>query len=276
MAGVEGFPGLRRVNGSPAEKGRHRAPPANGRQARAHQAATAQPPAEIFTRFVLDYAAQHPGQTISVLQAGCTTAGADLDLAALRASPYDVAVAMMDDDVPAAQAAVAYRPELGSAALGELRSMPMPPRSFDVVHCSMLLDRITNSEVVLGRLVAALKPGGLLLLRTTDRETAAGFLDRKLPESVRVMLWRSSHPGQPGPYPAIYEPLASASGLQAFFTRHGLAVAHRQVCTADDQPPTLLAARRVVAWLSRGRLDPGYDELRYVARKPVDRFARVL
>lgn len=256
--------------------GRHRAGPANGRQARSYQQATAERPAEVFSRFVLDYAAQHPGQVITVLQAGCTTAGDELDLAALRGSPYEVDVAMIDEDNPQTQEAVANRPELREAMLGELKSMPMPPRSFDVVQCSMLLDRIRNAELVLGRLVAALRPGGLLLLRTADRQTAAGFLDSKLPESVRATLWRTNHPGEPGPHPAIYEPLASASGIESFLTRHGLAVAHRQVCMGAGQPSRVLTARRIIATLSRGRLDPSYDELRYVVRKPVDRFARVL
>lgn len=259
-----------------AAPGKHRAVPAYSRLARASEQETAERPAEVFTRFVLDYAAQHSDRPITVLQAGCATASDDLNLPALRASPYEFDFSLLDDDVEPVREVVASRDDLRSATLGDLRSIPITPRSYDVVHCSMLLDRITNAEVVLGRLVAALLPGGLMLLRTADRQTAAGFLDSRLPESVRVSLWRASHPGQPGPYPAIYEPLASASGIQTFFTRHGLAVAHRQICAGSNQPPTLLAAQRIVAALSRGRLDPSYDELRYVVRKPVDRFARVL
>ncbi len=272
MAGVDGLNGLGKVNGAP---GRHRAPPASGRQPRA-QVATAERPVEVFTRFALDYAAQRSGRPIAVLQAGCATAGTELDLAALRASPYEFAISLLDDDVAPVREAVAGRSDLGSATLGDLRSVPITPRSYDIVHCSMLLDRITNSEVVLGRLVAALLPGGLLLLRTADRETVAGYLDSKLPEAVRAALWRGSHGDRPGPYPAIYEPLASATGIESFFTRQGLAVAHRQVCTVSSPTPAVLAAHKVVASLSRGRLDSGYDELRYVVRKPVDRFARVL
>jgi SAM-dependent methyltransferase len=258
--------------------GRHRAAPASGRPApAAYSAGTAERPVEVFTRFTLDYAAQHTGRAITVLQAGCATAGGELDLAALRASPYEFDVSLLDEDVGPVRAALASRDDMDSVTLGDLRSIPIAPRSYDVVHCSMLLDRITNAEVVLGRLVGALLPGGLLLLRTADRETVAGYLDSKLPESVRTALWRSSHGDQPGPFPAIYEPLASASGIQSFFTRHGLAVAHRQVCSASGPlPPALLAAHKIVASLSRGRLDSGYDELRYVVRKPVDRFARVL
>jgi Methyltransferase domain len=277
MASADGPSDTRRRNGDPAGHGRHRAPPANGRQARASQA-TAERPADVFTKFVLDYAAQHPGRTIAVLQAGCTTAGDELDLDALRIGPYDVSVTLVDDDVPAAHSAVADRPELGAAILGELRTLPIAPRSFDIVHCPMLLHRIDHAELVLDRLVAAMRPAGLLLLRTADRQTSAGFLDRMLPEPGRVSLWRGNHGDQPGPYPAIYEPIASARGIEDYVTRHGLAIAHRQTCRsgASSLPPTGLAGRKIVTGLSRGRLTSSYDELRYVIRKPEDRFARVL
>jgi hypothetical protein len=277
MAGADRPSVTRRRNGDPAAQGRHRAPPANGRQARARQA-TAERPAEVFTKFVLDYAAQHSGRTIAVLQAGCTTAGDELDLDALRDSPYDVSFALVDDDVPAARAAVADRPEFSAAILGELRTVPIAPRSFDIVHCPMLLHRIDHAELVLDRLVAALRADGLLLLRTADRQTTAGFLDRKLPEPSRLSLWRSGHGDQPGPYPAIYEPIASARGIEDYVSRHGLAIAHRQNCRSGTGTGSATgpAGRKIVAGLSRGRLTSSYDELRYVIRKPEDRFARVL
>jgi SAM-dependent methyltransferase len=233
---------------------------------------------EVFTRFALDYAAQHADRTVAVLQAGCATAGPELDLAALSAD-HSVAVSQVEEDGPVTRSALAGRPDLNSALLGELRAVPITPRSFDIVQCSMLLDRISNADVVLSRLVGALRPGGLLLLRTADRETAAGFLDRRLPAFLRNLAWRAMRPGEPGPFPAIYEPIASARGIQAFLSRHGLTVAHREFrngLAESGGPAGLVAARNLVAWMSRGRLATGYDELCYVIRKPEDRFARVL
>jgi SAM-dependent methyltransferase len=232
-----------------------------------------------FTQLVLDYAAHRAGQTISVLQAGCATAGDDLDLDALRSNRCDVTVTMLDDDNEVTRTAVAGRPDLGPAVLGELRAVALVPRSADIVHCSLLLDRISHAELVLGRFVDALRPGGLLLLRTADRETAAGFLDRALPRPLRELTWRSLRPGEPGPYPAVYEQLTSARGIQLFAARHGLVISGREVSTrVDDRKrrPVVRAARRLVAAGSRGRLTAAHDELRYVIRKPEDRFARVL
>ena len=267
-------PGLDVVTTSPGSKGRHRASAAAVRGAWPIQADA---PADQFTRFTAEYAAQHPDRPISILQAGCTTAGAELDLAAVRAAGADLVISQADDDCPAAREAAGSRPELRSATLAELRQLPLPPRSLDIVQCSMLLHRIGNAELVLSRLVGGLRPGGLLLLRTADRLSALGALDRMLPQFARVMAWHLARPGRPGPFPARYEPIVSARGVEAFVSRRGLVIAHRQACrVVFHRMAAAAAARTLVSWLSGGRLTSGHDELRYVIRKPEDPFARVI
>jgi SAM-dependent methyltransferase len=272
---VKGLPGL-----TIAGPGQGRNPAAAaGQPVKTLAEPPADQPAGVFTRFALELAALHPDRAITVLQAGCTTAGLELDLAALRAKRPDTEVCLVDDDQQASRAVVASRADLAGAALGELRLVPLRPRSFDIVHCSMLLHRISNAELVASRLVAALRPGGLLLLQVADRDSAGGFLDRRLPRAVRRLLWRRARPAEPGPYPAIYEPISSARGMEAFLARHGLAVAHRQALNTPDsaaRPGAVAAARRLVSWASHGRLGPGHDELHYVIRKPEDSFARLL
>ncbi len=213
-----------------------------------------------------------------MLQAGCTTAGEELDLAELRARGLRLDVSLVDDETAASRAAVAARPELEEARLIELRLLPLRPRSFDIVQCS-LLHRVANAEMVLWRLASAVRPGGLLLLRLPDPASAFGFLDRRLPGFVRALAWHGVRPGQAGPYPAVYEPVASARGIEMFMSRHGLAIAHRGVVSSarsTTRPGLARAAGRLLAWLSRGRLATDHDELCYVIRRPEDRFARVL
>jgi SAM-dependent methyltransferase len=273
-------PGLDVVTTRPGSKGRHRASTTAVRGAWPVQAdAPAEGAAEPFTQFAVGYAAQHSDRAISILQAGCTTAGSELDLDAVRASATEVAVSLADDDCPAAREAAESRPELRSATLAELRQLPVTPRSLDIVQCSMLIHRIGNAELVLSRLVSALRPGGLLLLRTADRQTAAGALDRMLPQFARVMAWRVARPGEPGPFPARYEPIASARGVELFVSRHGLVIAHRQARRAarrQGRAAAVAVARTLVGWLSGGRFTSSHDELRYVIRKPEDPFARVI
>jgi SAM-dependent methyltransferase len=236
-------------------------------------------PARLFTQAALGYAAHRPAQPLALLQVGCTTAGDDPDTGRLRAAGYDLAVSLIDDDNPAARATVAAHQELAACALGDLRIAPLAPRSVDIVHCARLLERISHAELVLDRLVEALKPNGLLLLQTGDRDCAAGFLDRVLPRPLRTLIWHSQKPGEPGPYPAVYERLVSQRGIESYALRRGLVIAQRQ---ALSQPAgrgwaaPLLVAGRIAARLSRGGLTSAHDELRYVIRKPEDPFARVL
>jgi len=235
--------------------------------------------APLFTRAVLDYAAHRPGQPLALLQAGCTTAGGEPDVPRLRATGCHVAVSLVDDDSLTTRAAVLAHPELMPCTLGDLRTTPLPPRTFDIVHCTLLLERISNAELVLDRFVEALKPGGLLLLSTGDRDCAAGFIERGLPRSVRATIWRHQRPGEPGPYPAVFEHLASGRGIQSYALRRGLVIGPRQAVNqlaARRRPRGLLLATRVVARLSAGRLTSAHDELRYVIRKPESGFARVL
>jgi len=232
-----------------------------------------------FTQAVLDYAAERPGHTLALLQVGATTAGDELDAVRLRMAGCDAVVTQIDADSAAARAAVAGRAELCGCTLCDLRMAPLVPRSVDVVHCALLLERIGNAELVLDRLTEALRPGGLLLLQVGDRDCATGFLDRVLPRPLRALMWRSLRPGGPGPYPAVYERLVSERGIQSYVLRRGLVIAQRQtlgLVPGRRRPLWLLAASRLATAMSRGRLCGAHDELRYVIRKPEDQFARVL
>jgi len=214
------------------------------------------------------------------LQAGAATAG-DLGTDGLRASGSDIAVSLIDEDEPVTRAAVAMSPQLADCTLGDLRRVPLPPRAFDIVQCASLLERIRHAELVLDRLIGAIKPGGLLLLRICDRDSAAGFLDRRLPETLRRVIWRKRRPGEPGPYPAVYEQLTSARGVQAYALLRGLVIAERRALGGmagglPSGPYGFLTAQKLIAWLSRGRLTGAHEELLYVLRKPESRDARIL
>jgi hypothetical protein len=236
--------------------------------------------ADLFVRYTRSYLKGHEWQQVAILAAGCTTAG-DLDTGPPAGAGGKVALTMIDEDQPATRAVIQARPDLRDATVADLRSVPLAPRAFDIVQCASLLERIEHAELVLDRLIAAIKPGGLLLLKITDADSAAGFLDRALPQAVRRMIWRRRRPGEPGPHRAVYERLASARGVQAYVLMRGLVIAERTVLggLAGGQPagpPGFLAAQRLLGRLSRGRLTAAHEELLYVLRKPENRFARVL
>jgi SAM-dependent methyltransferase len=236
--------------------------------------------ADLFVRYTRDYVAGRAGQQVLILQAGCTTAGGDLGVGELQAAGADVTVSLIDDDQPVTREALSTQEGLAGCVQGDLRTVPLPPRSHDIVLCALLLQRIEHAELVLDRLVAAIRPGGLLLLRFSDRDSAAGFLDRVLPMAARRAVWHRRRPGQPGPYPAVYERLSSARGVQAYALMRELVIAERRALGGRAgtlaEPPGFLAAQKLIAWLSRGRLTAAHEQLLYVLRKPEDRFARIL
>jgi SAM-dependent methyltransferase len=224
-----------------------------------------------FSDPVREYSDTVIGRPLSVLRAGCLTPLADLGLERIKAAEFSVMTA--DADHPLVRA-VLGEPASSEAVLGDLRTAPLRPRTFDIVYCARVLERVTNVEVVLDRLVGALRPGGLLLLRFTDRDCAAGFLDRKLPRAARRSLWRRYRPGTPGPFPTVYETAVSARGIQGYALMRGLVITARS--TDRCEPRIAAAACNAISRLTRGRITAGHDELLYVIRKPEDRFARVV
>ncbi len=239
---------------------------------------------EMFAQPVHDYVVGCIGRPVHLLRAGCLTSPDELGLDLLRASGLEIEVTTVDED----------RPEFAGLAdevtLGDLRTVPLPPRSVDIVYCSLLLDRISHVELVLDRFVAALRPGGLLLLRIRDPDCATAVLDRHLPEWARRALWAQRYPGLPGPFPAVYSPDASDRGIHDYVHMRGLIIAHRETGNTWPEPPASpgssarsgrkvragRAACRMIRSLTRGRATDAYDEVSYVIRKPENRFARVL
>jgi SAM-dependent methyltransferase len=222
------------------------------------------------------------GRPVSILQAGGLAPLRELGLSDLEEGGFDVSVSVVDGDDPLSrqvlhQAGGAY----DEVFAGDLRTVSLPMRGFDVVYCGRLLERVTHAELVLDRLISALRPGGLLLIRVADRASASAVLDRRLPGPLRHAIWRRMRPGVPGPFPAVYEQTASERGIASYALMRGLVIAQRSAeRTLLAGPPRLSSGMRVmcavISRLSNGRFARDHDELLYVIRKPQDRFARVV
>ncbi|HEX4091675.1 MAG TPA: methyltransferase domain-containing protein [Trebonia sp.] len=235
-----------------------------------------------FAEPLRDYVLASLGRPISLLQAGCLAPLRELGIAELAEGGFDISVSVVDDDSPVARRALRESESAYDDVItGDLRSAPIPQRTYDVVYCALLLERVHHVELVLDRLVSALKPGGLLLLRTGDRHSSAALLDRMLPGPIRGAIWSRFRPGVPGPFRPVYEKSVCADGIASYALLRGLVIASRGAeLTRPDRPAGLSSSVRIIsaaiAWLSRGRLTDSHDELLYVIRKPMDRFARVV
>jgi SAM-dependent methyltransferase len=235
-----------------------------------------------FAEPLRDYMLQGLGRPASLLQAGCQAPLRELGIAELAEGGFEISVSVVDDDNPIARGALREaQSAYDDVITGDLRTAPIPQRAYDVVYCALLLERVRHVELVLDRLVSALKPGGLLLLRTGDRRSAAALLDRLLPGPVRRFIWSRFWPGVPGPFPPVYEKAVCDQGIASYALLRGLVIATRGTeVTRPDHPAGLSSSVRIIcaaiAWLSRGRYTASHDELLYVIRKPTDRFARVV
>ncbi|MFI5615082.1 methyltransferase domain-containing protein [Amycolatopsis sp. NPDC051903] len=89
----------------------------------------------------------------------------DLDVSGLRELPANVEVRQAD-----------------------VRSDPLPEAEFDVVHARLLLNHLAEREAVLDRLVAALRPGGWLLLEEGDT-FSIGAIDEDADHARAMRAW---------------------------------------------------------------------------------------
>ena len=236
-----------------------------------------------FAEPVRDYVLAGSQRPVSILQAGCLAPLRELGIGELAQDDgYEVTVTVVDVDEPTAREVLAQtRDAYDGVIVGDLRTVPLPPRGFDIVYCGHLLERVPHVELVLDRLVGALRPGGLLLIRVSDRDSSWALLDRTLPSFMRRAIWRRLRPGVPGPFPTVYE-----KGPRAAASPRTRCCAAWSSPSAPPSPPfrpppgSFPRGRRLAAaavtWLSRGRLPSAHDVLLYVIRKPEDRSARVV
>jgi SAM-dependent methyltransferase len=225
----------------------------------------------LFPARVREYAYDRPLQRLSILDAGCGWAD-EVDLGP-AGDVVECAITGVDDDLPELRAHTRRRRDLDTWQLGDLRTVPMPPRVYDVVRASHLIERIHHAELVLDRFVAALKPGGLMVTRFRDRDTAFGYLDRRLPHWLRHLLWHHEQPP-----PAVYDRVASLEGMRWYCMMRGLVISE-EYTTRDTMTGfgrLMSATFRTLSLLSRKRLTSVYSEVTLVIRKPENRFARII
>jgi len=235
-----------------------------------------------FAEPVGDYTRQCLGRPVSVLQAGCLAPLRELGIGELTKSGFEVSVTVVDADQPLARRVLRdTQSAYADVITGDLRTVAIPQRAYDIVYCALLLERVQHVELVLDRLTSALKPGGLLLVRTGDRYSAAALLDRMLPRMIRRAIWSRFRPGIPGPFTPVYEKVVCDAGIASYALVRGLVIAARASdLTRPARPPALSSSVRItcaaISRLSGGRFDDSHDELLYVIRKPLDRFARIV
>ncbi|TMR97637.1 class I SAM-dependent methyltransferase [Nonomuraea basaltis] len=228
---------------------------------------------DLFGQRVREHWTGQYGRRLDVLVAGCAhDEPLALDWIETRATG-------VDEDHSAIRVVLEERADLVTWSLGDLRSVPLQPRAYDVIQLSFLLERVRHAELIFDRLLRSLRPGGLVLLRMRDRRSAYGLLDRITPAWPRRLLWRPLvTPGTPGPLPKVYEPLASSDGMHAFCLSRGLMITDDERNTSGPARASGIARSMIAAVdrLTSGRYPASHDEITMVIRKPQHHFARLI
>jgi SAM-dependent methyltransferase len=214
--------------------------------------------------------------TVRLLEAGC---GQRWDIAVPGVT---LKITGVDLDADAMQLRLEREGDLEEWIVGDLRTVSLPPGQFDIVYCSYLLEHVAGAEQVLDRLIAALRPGGRLLVRVPDGDSVYGWAAKHAPFRLQVAYkrWIEGNPdaGKPGhaPYPVVYDPVVSLDGLRRYAQARGL----RVVAEAGSNTyvthvfkraaPIAQAALNSVAAVSRGRLTATHNNLAVVLEVPGD------
>lgn len=241
------------------------------------RAPIAQPTADfdsrLFERHIQDYAQSAPG-ALRILEAGCGRRWS-LDLQGVEFSLTGIDL----NDL-----ALRARKDLDETIVGDLRTATIPASHYDIVYSSFVLEHVAGAEIALDNMVAALRPGGLLLMRIPDRDSVFGFVTRHSPHWLHVQYIRrirggklAGTPGH-GPFPTVYEKVVSWPGMVSYCAAHELEIV--DACSSNFYLAVLgrlagLADRalRLVAALSLRSLTADHSNLAFVIRKPAQDIA---
>jgi 2-polyprenyl-3-methyl-5-hydroxy-6-metoxy-1,4-benzoquinol methylase len=102
----------------------------------------------------------------------------------------------------------------------DIREEDLPPDTFDLVHSRMVVQHLPNKQQVVDRMVAALKPGGVLFLEDTDSlplfrsATSEDFL-QDVREAGYGLMRRSGHEPRGGHFDLRHALAAGLENVQA-------------------------------------------------------------
>jgi SAM-dependent methyltransferase len=227
---------------------------------------------EIFAARIREYAHAHPG-ILRILEAGCGRRWY-LDLAGV-----DFRLSGVDLNSDSMRMRIEEVGDLDEAIVGDLREVTLSPEFYDVIYCSFVLEHVAGAEQVLDRMLAALKPGGMLLLRIPDGDSVYGFLARNSPYWLHVQykrrIQRKQLAGTPGwgPFPTVYDSVVSWKGIKSYCAQKGVEIADAYSSNFHLNHFRRLAAvadrgLRWVARISHGRLTADHSNLALVICKP--------
>jgi SAM-dependent methyltransferase len=203
------------------------------------------------------------GKSLNILEAGCGRKW--------FFNKGDHTITGVDMDPDAREHRKNVKKDLDRAVLGDLRTVPLPPGSYDVIYSSFVLEHLDGAEGVLDRFVKALRPGGLLMLAFPDRDSVYGFFTRITPFWFHVFYKKYfegyQNAGKPGfsPFPTHHDEVIARGNFLDNCANNGLSV--REEYGFHTVPRMVLRFIRIVGWLSFGKLASRHVNLMCLLQK---------
>jgi SAM-dependent methyltransferase len=214
-----------------------------------------------------------PTGELRVLEAGCGQSWP------IQMPELQLRITGIDLDAEALRIRQARQGDLDEAIVGDLRNVSLPASAFDVAYCAFVLEHVAGAEVVLDALVAAVRPGGRVVILVPNGKSVYGFMSRHAPLRAAVLYKKHieglKDAGKPGhaPYPTVYDPVVTLGGMRDYARRAGLTIIEEYGIdyTIYSFAPTRRVLRwglRVIAAGSRGRLTASHNNLGFVLERP--------
>lgn len=207
---------------------------------------------------------------LQILEAGC---GRRWTLAVDQ--PYRLTG--IDLDADALKARQEGERDLDEAIVGDITTIDLPAGAFDVVYSAFVLEHIDGARVALENFERWLRPGGLLVLKVPDSTSFYGRAAKLTPHWFHVWFYRvirkvpTAGTRGHGPYPTHYDPEISRRGFEAFCRDRGLVLESTRFVDNYIRGSRVFGlAGRLVGLVSLGRIPWRWNDLTYVARKPVE------
>jgi SAM-dependent methyltransferase len=168
---------------------------------------------------------------------------------------------------------------LDHAVLADIVSEDIPEHCLDAVVSSYAFEHVRQPDVVIGRLVRALRPGGVFVLAIPDVRSPKALITRWTPFGFHRFVYRRvlgrRGPGQGGPFPTVLDPMIAPDRLERLMAVLGMEQLHvsrfeddkqRQIRGKLKVTGVAWSAFRAV-WRAVWRVDPAETEYLVVFRR---------
>jgi SAM-dependent methyltransferase len=173
---------------------------------------------------------------------------------------------------------------LNERVVGDLETYRFPAQSFDLILIWDVLEHLDRPLAALDNLLAATRPGGLLVVAVPNLRSLKGLIAKVTPHWFHAATVRRAYPYWPtdeediGPFPTRLRRSIAPGHLREYARQRGLRVRHlvvyesefqrrtRRICRLEG--PVWEHVRKAVHWVTGGRITASGSDVLLVLQVP--------